>query len=121
MHISGTRDLDTNIIPGTEGEDKQERGHHETEPQRHARTETILYFDDDGDEDDMHDDAMEFHFGLRLHGRAVVYASYHNYPGVNQARELQTPAVLVRQLEQHPQNRILTVDDARLCGPNLPI
>ncbi|KAL8599332.1 hypothetical protein ACOMHN_008047 [Nucella lapillus] len=43
------------------------------------------------------------------------------YPGVNQAREIQTPAVLVRQFEQHSQNRIRKVDDARLCGPSLPI
>ena len=44
----------------------------------------------------INDDAMEFHFGLRLHDRAVDYASFHKYPGVNQARELQTPAVLVK-------------------------
>ncbi|KAL8561902.1 hypothetical protein ACOMHN_046692 [Nucella lapillus] len=43
------------------------------------------------------------------------------YPGVNQAREIQIPAVLVRQFEQHSQNRIRKVDDARLCGPSLPI
>ena len=44
----------------------------------------------------INDDAMEFHFGLRLHDRAVDYAFFQIYPGVNQARELQTPAVLIR-------------------------
>ena len=35
------------------------------------------------------DDAMEVHFGLRLLDRAADHAAYcHNYPGVNQAREL---------------------------------
>ena len=28
------------------------------------------------------------------------------YPSVNQAREIETPAVLVRHFEQHPQSRI---------------
>ena len=34
------------------------------------------------------DDAMEVHFGLRLLDRAADHAHCHNYPGVNQAREL---------------------------------
>ena len=34
------------------------------------------------------DDAMEVHFGLRLLDRAADHAYCHNYPGVNQAREL---------------------------------
>ena len=75
MNISGTRGLKHH--PGTEGEDKRDQGHHETEPQRHGSTETILYFDDDGDEDDINDDAMEFHFGQRLLDRVVLYASFH--------------------------------------------
>ena len=35
------------------------------------------------------DGAAEVHFGLRLLDRAVKHAYCHNYPGVNQARELQ--------------------------------
>ena len=35
------------------------------------------------------DDAMKVHFGLRLLDRAAAHAYCHNYPGVNQARELQ--------------------------------
>ena len=34
------------------------------------------------------DDAMEVHFGLGLLDRAADHAYCHNYPGVNQAREL---------------------------------
>ena len=34
------------------------------------------------------EDAMDVHFGLRLLDRASGRASCHNYPGVNQAREL---------------------------------
>ena len=34
------------------------------------------------------DDAMKVHFGLRLLDRAADQAYSHNYPGVNQAREL---------------------------------
>ena len=34
------------------------------------------------------DDAMKIHFGLRLLDRAAAHAYCHNYPGVNQAREL---------------------------------
>ena len=34
------------------------------------------------------DDAMEVHFGYRLFDRAADHAYCHNYPGVNQAREL---------------------------------
>ena len=34
------------------------------------------------------DDAMEVHFGLRLLDRAADHAYCHNYPGVNQTREL---------------------------------
>ena len=34
------------------------------------------------------DDAMEVHFGLRLLDRAADHAHCHNYPGVNQTREL---------------------------------
>ena len=63
---------------------------------------------DDGNEDD----TVEFHFGLTLHDRVVFYASFKYldvnqcFPGVNQARVLQAPAVLVKYLEQHTQNRI---------------
>ena len=39
------------------------------------------------DEDD-DEDAMEVHFGLRLLDRTADHAYCHNYPGVNQAREL---------------------------------
>ena len=35
------------------------------------------------------DDALEVHFSLRLLDRAAYHAYCHNYPGVNQARELQ--------------------------------
>ena len=35
------------------------------------------------------DDAIKVHFGLRLLDRAADHASCHNYPIVNQARELQ--------------------------------
>ena len=34
------------------------------------------------------DDAVEVHFGLRLLDRAADHAYCHNYPGVNQTREL---------------------------------
>ena len=34
------------------------------------------------------DDAMEVHFDLRLLDSATDHAYCHNYPGVNQAREL---------------------------------
>ena len=34
------------------------------------------------------DDVMKVHFGLRLLDRAADDAYCHNYPGVNQAREL---------------------------------
>ena len=34
------------------------------------------------------DDAMKIHFGLRLLDRAADHTYCHNYPGVNQAREL---------------------------------
>ena len=43
------------------------------------------------------------------------------YPGVNQAREQQAPAVLVRISEQHSNHRIRKVDETRPCGPSLPI
>ena len=35
------------------------------------------------------DDAMKVHFGLRPLDRAADHAYCHNYPGVNQAQELQ--------------------------------
>ena len=31
---------------------------------------------DDNDDDDDDDDTVEIHFGLRLHDRAVLYASF---------------------------------------------
>ena len=34
------------------------------------------------------DDAMKVHFGLRLLDRTADHVYCHNYPGVNQAREL---------------------------------
>ena len=34
------------------------------------------------------DDDMEVHFGLRLFDWTADHANCHNYPGVNQAREL---------------------------------
>ena len=47
----------------------------------------VIYAVIDEDEDDT-DDAMEVHFGLRLLDRAADHAHCHDYPGVNQAREL---------------------------------
>ena len=64
------------------------------------------------------DDAMEVHFDLRLLDRAADHAYCHNYPGVNQAQELQH--LQCWSLEQHPQRHIHEVDEARLCGSSLP-
>ena len=36
-------------------------------------------------------DAMAVHFGVRLLDAAADYVYCHNYPGVNQARELRHP------------------------------
>ncbi len=51
------------------------------------------------------DDAMEVHFGLRLLDRAADHAHCHNYPGVNQAREL-------RHLQCWSSNQSNTLKDA---------
>ena len=72
------------------------------------------------DEDD-NDDAIEFHFGLRLLDRVVLYASFHNISWRQPGPRVQRPAVLVRKFEQHSQRRIREVDDTRLCGFSLPI
>ena len=57
-------------------------------------------------------------FGLRLLDRAADHAYCHNYPGVNQAKELQH--LQCWSLEQHPQRHMHEVDEARLCGSSLP-
>ena len=54
--------------------------------------------DENEADDSNEDDTVEFHLGRRLPDRAVFYVSFQiswYYPGVNQARVLQTPAVLV--------------------------
>ena len=85
---------------------------------------------------------MEVHFGLGLHDRAVVHASYHNVilaatrpgttgacgaiPGNHPPRtispgEPQTKLHEVSYTGKHPQSRIREVDKSRLCGNSLPI
>jgi hypothetical protein len=93
-----------------------DQGMEATEPET-----SFFYFIISDENEDDEDDAMEFYQDLRLLYRAYFTLPLIIYPGVNRAREIQTPALLVRQLEQHSQNRIHEVDDTRLCGPSLPI
>ena len=58
-------------------------------------------------------DAMEVHFGLRLLEKVADHTYCHNYPRVNQARELQHLQCL--------SSNIREADEARLCGSSLPI
>ena len=65
----------------------------------------FYFLDDDGYEDDF-DAAMEVHVVWDCMTGLYSTLTIIIYPGVNQAREIQTPAVLVRHFEQHTQSRI---------------
>lgn len=72
------------------------------------------------DEDDDDDDTLEVR--RRVWAAVSVHFLSKQNPrreGGNQARDIQTPAVLVKYLEQHCQIHIQKVEDARLCGPSL--
>ena len=49
------------------------------------------------------DAAMEIRFGLRLLDRATDHAYCHNISWCHPGPGTVAPAVLIRQLEQHPQ------------------
>ena len=65
------------------------------------------------------DDAVEVHFGLRLLDGAADPAHCHNYPGVNQAWELQHLQCWSGNYSNTLKRCIHEVDEAMPRGPSL--
>ena len=89
--LSDVEGFDQNCPRQGRREEHQDWGHHESVTWRATEAETFFYFLFMQWLMRMRmitDDAMEVHFGLRLLDRAADHAYCHNYPGVNQAREL---------------------------------
>ena len=90
-HLCGLSDVagfDQNCLRQGRREEHRDWGHHESMAWRATEAETFYFLFMLWSMRMRTDNAMEVHFGLRLLDRATDHAYCHNYPGVNQAREL---------------------------------